>query len=97
MAIRAIPARLRERKLEREKGSAGAYIAEARKQCRGDSEMQIDEDPEVSMSESGAWVAAWIWVDRESAGFLKGGKQLRSWPAKSPARGLPPPLKAEKS
>lgn len=90
MAKRAVPAGMRDRKL-------GAYIAEARKQCSGDSEIQIDEDPKVSTSESGAWVAAWIWVDRESAGPLKRGGRARSQPAKSPAKGAPSPLAAEKS
>lgn len=57
--------------------TASAYIAEARRQSRGTSELEIDDEPNVSLSKSGAWVAAWVWVDREAAG-LELGKQGRA-------------------
>jgi hypothetical protein len=52
-----------------------AYIAEAKR--HGMSELEIDDDPKVSLSEGGAWVAAWVWIDDEAAG-LKNGKRSRA-------------------
>jgi hypothetical protein len=31
----------------------------------GSHEVQVDNDAEVSSTEDGAWVSAWVWVDRE--------------------------------
>jgi hypothetical protein len=78
--------------------AALAYIAEAKKQ--GTCELEIDDEPNVSLSEGGAWVAAWVWIDNEAAG-LKIGRQsrarkIRSKPSKSPARdGLHPQAAGE--
>lgn len=43
-----------------------AYITLARKQREGNPEIEIDDQPIVSISEDGAWVAAWLWVDKEA-------------------------------
>jgi hypothetical protein len=44
------------------------YIEAARAQYT-DDDIEIDDDPEVSraLDESGAWVAAWVWVYNEEA------------------------------
>ncbi len=49
-----------------EQGSAvAAYIAQARQQYTvSTDDIEIDEKPEASVSESGAWISAWLWVDR---------------------------------
>jgi hypothetical protein len=39
------------------------YIQFARAHIQRDEEVEIDDDPMVSMSDGGAYVAAWIWVD----------------------------------
>ena len=47
-------------------GIAAAYISRAR-QLYIDStdDIEIDDSPDVSDAGYGAWVAAWVWVDRE--------------------------------
>jgi len=55
--------------------AALAYIAEAKRQ--GTCELEIDDEPDVSLSEGGAWVAAWVWIDNEAAG-LKIGRRSRA-------------------
>lgn len=42
------------------------YVSEARKQHFGNSDLEIDQNPRVSISKSGAWVAAWVWVDSDT-------------------------------
>ena len=44
------------------------YLAQAMKQVVGETEIEIDADANVSLSPDGAWVAAWIWVDKEAIG-----------------------------
>jgi hypothetical protein len=49
-----------------EKPLTSAYIARARlSYAFGNSDLEIDLDPKVSVAEDGAWVAAWVWVPRE--------------------------------
>src|SRR4051794_2164544 len=39
------------------------YIAEARRRCAQEGEIEIDDDAQVSVSEDeGAYVQAWVWV-----------------------------------
>lgn len=46
-----------------------AYIAAAR-QIWATDELEIDDEPVVSVSDDGgAWVAAWVWVSDEDAGL----------------------------
>lgn len=63
-----------------------AYVSQARIQCEGNSDLEIDDDPSVSLSEGGAWVAAWIWVDCDaivSKGMnLTRAPKARNQPAK---------------
>lgn len=49
------------------------YVAQAKQQYdkQSDNDIEIDEDPAVSIAEEGAWVAAWVWVSREEAGLRK--------------------------
>jgi hypothetical protein len=49
-----------------------AYIAQARQQYTAStSDLEIDDEPQVSIAEHGAWVAAWVWVAQEEAGLSK--------------------------
>jgi hypothetical protein len=56
----------------KEKVLATAYIAQARKQYTvSASDLEIDDEPQVSITKDGAWVAAWVWVPREEIGPSK--------------------------
>ena len=37
------------------------YVSLARDYCGYD--LEIDEEPLVSIGDDGAWVAAWVWID----------------------------------
>jgi hypothetical protein len=51
---------------------ASAYIAQARQQyTTSTSDLEIDDEPQVSIAEDGAWVAAWVWVTQGEAGLAK--------------------------
>ena len=41
----------------------GAYSSKAR-EIWVDVDLEIDDDAKVSISDDGAWVAAWVWVDK---------------------------------
>ena len=48
-----------------QKAIASAYIAEARKQYAAlHSDLEIDDEPKVSITADGAWVASWVWVSQ---------------------------------
>ena len=38
----------------------GEFVSLARGFCN--DELEVDEDPVVSLADGGAWVAAWLWV-----------------------------------
>jgi len=43
------------------------FIAQARQQyATSFPELEIDDDPKVSIAKGGAWVAAWVWVCQEN-------------------------------
>lgn len=45
-----------------------AYIAQARREFAASStEIEIDDEPAVSVAEGGAWVSAWLWVSHEES------------------------------
>lgn len=47
-----------------------AYINEARrKYTKSTDDIEIDDRPNVGIAEGGAWIAAWVWVTQEDAGF----------------------------
>jgi hypothetical protein len=50
-----------------ETGAEDAYRRRARERYVGysDHDVEIDENAAVSMSDDGAFVAAWVWVPRE--------------------------------
>jgi hypothetical protein len=50
-----------------------AYVAEAKLQYekQSDNDLEIDENPAVSIAEEGAWVAAWVWVSGEEIGLRR--------------------------
>lgn len=49
-----------------------AYVARARRQYTASTDdIEIDDHPNVGVAEGGAWVAAWVWVTQEDAGFGK--------------------------
>jgi len=57
---------------QKESAAASAYIAQARRQFSvGTSDLEIDDDPEVSIAKNGAWIAAWVWVTQEEARLPK--------------------------
>lgn len=50
------------------KAIVSAYIAQARQQCATSTfDLEIDDEPQVSIAEDGAWVAAWVWVAQGEA------------------------------
>lgn len=60
------------RPVSSEKAIASAYVAQARKQyATSTSDLEIDDEPQVSFAENGAWVAAWVWVAQEETGRYK--------------------------
>jgi len=63
------------------------YIAVARNHHARPSSntIEIDDDPKVSASEAGAWVAAWVWVDCEEVG-LRRRRYPSAKPRKKPAK-----------
>jgi hypothetical protein len=51
------------RPTRREQAVASAYIDCARKQYATSTDsLEIDDEPQVSIADGGAWVAAWVWV-----------------------------------
>lgn len=47
-----------------------AYVTQARRQyTKSTDDIEIDDHPNVGIAEGGAWVAAWVWVTQEEAGF----------------------------
>jgi hypothetical protein len=61
-----------ERFAGKEKSVVSVYIAQARKQYTAStSDLEIDDEPQVSISKDGAWVAAWVWVPREEIDLSK--------------------------
>jgi hypothetical protein len=61
----------RSRRRRTEKEIAQLYISVAREKHVKPSnyDIEIDDEPRVSTSEEGAWVAAWVWVMREEVGL----------------------------
>jgi hypothetical protein len=59
------------RRRRTEKEIAQDYISAAReKHVRPSNyDIEIDDEPKISPSEQGAWVAAWVWVMREEVGL----------------------------
>lgn len=45
-----------------------AFIQAARDEYATTDELEIDDTPEVSEGDRGAWVAAWVWVSNDLAG-----------------------------
>jgi hypothetical protein len=64
------------------------YISVARdNQAKPSSNtIEIDDDPRVSTSEAGAWVAAWVWVDCEEVGLRRRWLPSAAKPKKKPAK-----------
>lgn len=53
-----------------ERAIASAYIAQARRQYTTSTpDLEIDDEPKVSITADGAWVAAWVWVTQGEAGL----------------------------
>jgi hypothetical protein len=51
-----------------EESGIADYVAHARQRYATESkDIEIDEKPEVSIADGGAWVSAWVWVDQEDA------------------------------
>ncbi|WP_234265166.1 hypothetical protein [Hydrogenophaga sp. NFH-34] len=62
-AIQALGAELK--RLEQTGGDQEEVIQMARRAYCDDDDIQIDEDAEVSETDDGAWVSAWVWVSTE--------------------------------
>ena len=45
---------------------AALYVEMARERhvMASDNKIEIEAEPKVSFADEGAWVAAWVWVDR---------------------------------
>jgi hypothetical protein len=55
-----------------ERAIASAYIAQARQQyTTSTSDIEIDDEPQVSIAEDGAWIAAWVWVTQGKLNLSK--------------------------
>lgn len=52
---------------EEDRAFFDSYIQAARDEYQRDGEIEIDDDAAVSHSEEGAYVAAWVWVDKGQA------------------------------
>jgi hypothetical protein len=56
----------------KEQAIASTYIAQARRlYTTSTADLEIDDEPQVSIAEHGAWVSAWVWVTQEEAGLSK--------------------------
>jgi hypothetical protein len=56
---------------------AAAYISQARQEYTSSkNDIEIDDAPNVSIGEGGAWVAAWVWVGQEEASLSAKGPLL---------------------
>jgi hypothetical protein len=59
-----------------EGSSRAEYIEQARRRFSAvTSEIEIDDEPVISVAEEGVWVSAWVWVPREVADRLKGRRR----------------------
>ena len=59
----------------REQAVASAYIDCARKQYATSTDnLEIDDEPNVSIADGGAWVAAWVWVAHAEVALRKRGQ-----------------------
>lgn len=58
------------------------YIQQAVEQYR-DENLDIDDSPTVSASENGAWVSAWVWVEKadDEEPEPEPGRGTRAWRA----------------
>jgi hypothetical protein len=65
-----------------------AYIAQARQQYdkQSNNDIEVDEEPAVSVAEEGAWIAAWVWVSREEAGLSKDTRARVARAKRQPAK-----------
>lgn len=55
---------IREQDMINGKVDRAAFVKVARNEYVTD-EVEIDDEPELSPSEDGCWVAAWVWVSNE--------------------------------
>ena len=55
-----------EAKPKEDAALAALYLELARQRhvIASDNKIEIDSDAKVSVADEGAWVAAWVWVDR---------------------------------
>jgi hypothetical protein len=63
------------------------YITVARENHANPSsnEIEIDDDPKVSTSGAGAWIAAWVWVNCEEVGLRRRWETSTAKPKRKPA------------
>jgi hypothetical protein len=45
--------------------AGAAYLEYARERLQKDGELEFDDDAAVSTTDAGAYVMAWVWVDRD--------------------------------
>jgi hypothetical protein len=58
----------------KEKAITSAYIAKACQNYTASTcDLEIDDQPQVSIAKDGAWVAAWVWVPQEEGRLPKKG------------------------
>ena len=48
--------------------TGGPFVAAAQQLRQEDGVLEIDDDAEVSRSDQGAYVSAWVWIGNEEAG-----------------------------
>jgi hypothetical protein len=66
MSTNKTPSPETEAEHEENSDPVASYIKMARERhvAVSDNELEIDAEPVVSISDDGAWVAAWVWVRR---------------------------------
>lgn len=48
--------------VQNDRAEAANTIARARKHRKIDDELEIDDDPVLSIADEGTWVSAWLWI-----------------------------------
>jgi len=62
--LERLASRLQEIEQERAEHQATIERARAMYAVPSDDDLEIDDEPLVSVAEKGTWVAAWVWVPR---------------------------------
>ena len=79
------PAKSRSRRSQRAIELDYITVARENHAKPSSNEIEIDDDPKLSTSEAGAWVAAWVWVNCEEVGLRRRWETSTAKPKRKPA------------